>query len=520
MHGPGREMLAAVLMLAATIVYLWGDELLGGARGALDRGRAQAGAERRRAAQVLGGRPGRAGGRRGLPGLAGAVRRLPGTLRGLRGLRGGMRGPRPGTTPGSRIRPGSRPAGRIIRAAVAGGLIGARRAARAARAAAIRRPGTQGRPGRARTRPVQSAVCDGCGGTFNRDALVRTPVQVPGGGVQWWQLCVLCRRRLAVTPPDGDPQPGLMPPAPVPALAGGEPQPGVGPGGGQPGLAAPARVPGLAGGEPQPGVGPGGGQPGLVAPARVPGLAGGEPQPGVGPGGGQPGLVAPAPVPGLAGASRQLPRWLVGLARHVARYRPGVLAGGGRPGRELPAGAVADPGRVLVPGGVPAADPGAVNGTGGAPAVAPPGLVPALPAGSHWDPEITAPGAGAGADMPPRRQIPSGTAAIATRGPGGGVATRHTVTHGDWMSNMGLVRRALAAIRQYQELMLAGLTSANASGSQIRDVQAWSDHLRIGLRQIEDWVDQTDSRLGPLITAVDRAGGTSEVADAGYHADY
>jgi len=122
--------------------------------------------------------------------------------------------------------------------------------------------------------------------------------------------------------------------------------------------------------------------------------------------------------------------------------------------------------------------------------------------------------------MPPRRQIPSGTAAIASRGPGGGVATRHTATHGDWLSNMNAVRGALAKIRQYQDGMLAGLTAANASASQIRDVQAWSDHLRVTLGLIGDWVDQTESRLRPLISAVDRAGGVNEVADPGYHADY
>jgi len=122
--------------------------------------------------------------------------------------------------------------------------------------------------------------------------------------------------------------------------------------------------------------------------------------------------------------------------------------------------------------------------------------------------------------MPPRRQITNGAAPLATRGPGGGVATRHTATHGDWMSNMTAVRTALANIRRFQDGMLAGLTVANASESQIRDVKAWSDHLGVTLGQMEDWVERTDSRLRPLITAVDRAGGTREVADPGYHADY
>ncbi|MGH3290161.1 MAG: hypothetical protein ACRDPD_36680 [Streptosporangiaceae bacterium] len=100
------------------------------------------------------------------------------------------------------------------------------------------------------------------------------------------------------------------------------------------------------------------------------------------------------------------------------------------------------------------------------------------------------------------------------------MATRQTATHGDWMSNMNLVRAALTNIRSWQDGMLAGLTFANASESQIRDVRAWNDHLRTSLSLIGQWVDQTENRLRPLIAAVDRAGGVREVADPGYHADY
>ncbi|MGH3188196.1 MAG: hypothetical protein ACRDOL_13180, partial [Streptosporangiaceae bacterium] len=49
-----RLIVAFVLMLAATIVKLWGIELGGAARGGWARGRAQAAAEGRRARSALG----------------------------------------------------------------------------------------------------------------------------------------------------------------------------------------------------------------------------------------------------------------------------------------------------------------------------------------------------------------------------------------------------------------------------------------------------------------------------------
>lgn len=109
---------------------------------------------------------------------------------------------------------------------------------------------------------------------------------------------------------------------------------------------------------------------------------------------------------------------------------------------------------------------------------------------------------------------------MAGRGPAGGVATGDTTTHGAWIANITRVTEVLALIRRMQEQMLAGLTAANASETQIRDVRVFSDHVTTVMRQIQAWMTETDRRIRPLVNAVDRAGGYREVADPSYHADY
>jgi hypothetical protein len=107
------------------------------------------------------------------------------------------------------------------------------------------------------------------------------------------------------------------------------------------------------------------------------------------------------------------------------------------------------------------------------------------------------------------RAIPAGTA----------VARRDTVTHGDWVRNVGQVVQALEVIGLHQQAMLSGLTSANASRSQITDVGKWSADAGSARQYIRDWLARIDSQLAPLIDAVDAAGGVDEVADSGYFTD-
>jgi hypothetical protein len=103
---------------------------------------------------------------------------------------------------------------------------------------------------------------------------------------------------------------------------------------------------------------------------------------------------------------------------------------------------------------------------------------------------------------------------------GSGVAQRDTTTHGEWVQNVSAVIAALVYITHLQDQMLAGLTTANASKSQIRDVKLWNDHVNATKKYIRDWLITIDRRLEPLIDSIEAAGGVDEVADPGYHADY
>lgn len=124
--------------------------------------------------------------------------------------------------------------------------------------------------------------------------------------------------------------------------------------------------------------------------------------------------------------------------------------------------------------------------------------------------------------MPPRPIGPARPgAALATRAAGTAAAQLTDNTdHGQWVANAEKVIAALAYIGQHQRLMVDNLTIADASTTQIRDVSAWSDNLTRRVALILAGLRRIDDRLGPLVDAVDQAGGWREVGSPGYHADY
>jgi hypothetical protein len=395
--------LSAALALAGVIVFLWGTEVAGAAPAAWNRAKAQAAAEHRRLADTAReARAGAASAGGGLRSAFSAARQAAGALR------SGMRGPRAGATPGSRVPPGSGAAGRIGRAAFTGASLGARRAARAAKAAAARRPKSRGwrrpgqgrwqRPGRARPPRVPLGVCDNCGVIVARASLKPATVQRPGGP-QKWKLCVPCRkRREAVDAP--------APGTPAPSLNSAH--------------AAADAVPG----------------------AQVP--AGALPQ-----------QSSAEPLPGTDRDS----------------LRPG-----GSDGAALPPG------------------------------------MPAAPR-----PSLTQ-----GANVMPPSPITAGrpSGAVARRAAASPAIARDSRTHGGWTANVEQVIAALIFIGQCKQAMIAALKDANASESQIRDIQAWADHLDSAQQAIRAGLLSIDRRLEPHINAIEIAGGVNEVADAGYHSDY
>jgi hypothetical protein len=123
--------------------------------------------------------------------------------------------------------------------------------------------------------------------------------------------------------------------------------------------------------------------------------------------------------------------------------------------------------------------------------------------------------------MPPRPITagrPSG--AVARRAAASPAVAQDSRTHGGWTANVGQVIKALIFIAQFKQAMIAALRTANASESQIRDIEVWADHLDSVMHAIRAGLLSIDRRLEPLINAIGAAGGVREVADAGYHSDY
>ncbi|MGH3411050.1 MAG: hypothetical protein ACRDRJ_52415 [Streptosporangiaceae bacterium] len=100
------------------------------------------------------------------------------------------------------------------------------------------------------------------------------------------------------------------------------------------------------------------------------------------------------------------------------------------------------------------------------------------------------------------------------------VTARDTITHGDWNHAAAQVSEALRRISQFQDAMVGNLTAADASRSQIDGVSAWSDRVTSAERFIREQVAELDRKYGPLLNAVEAAGGVEEVGSPGYHADY
>ena len=240
MHG-AHLIVSVVFFLAFVIVTMWGSEISAGTRGGLEHGRAQAAAERRRAASAM--RTARRRAREvratGARGVAGTRRAARAAGAGIGSVRAGMRGPRPGSAPGSAVPARSGPGRRILAAAGRGAVAGARQAGRVGRAAARGVPGIRGglgmparlrnrargtrhvparellprpaaRERTARTRPAgRVGSCDSCGKIT--PALQPSPVLGPDGVEELWLLCYTCREILAPRRPE----PGSA--APVPA---------------------------------------------------------------------------------------------------------------------------------------------------------------------------------------------------------------------------------------------------------------------------------------------------------------
>jgi hypothetical protein len=112
------------------------------------------------------------------------------------------------------------------------------------------------------------------------------------------------------------------------------------------------------------------------------------------------------------------------------------------------------------------------------------------------------------------------TAAVAVRGGTAPAVSGDGTTHGEWTRNAKAIIDALAAVKVFQDRMLADLARRDASESQIRDVGLWSDHVTAFRQMILGDLAATDARLRPYIDAIMAAGGYREVADPAYHADY
>ena len=112
------------------------------------------------------------------------------------------------------------------------------------------------------------------------------------------------------------------------------------------------------------------------------------------------------------------------------------------------------------------------------------------------------------------------TAAAAVRGTTAPAVSGGGTTHGEWTRNARAVIDALAAVKVFQDRMLADLARRDPSESQVRDIRTWSDHVTAFRQMILDDFTATDARLKPYIDAIMAAGGHREVADPAYHADY
>jgi hypothetical protein len=179
----------------------------------------------------------------------------------------------------------------------------------------------------------------------------------------------------------------------------------------------------------------------------------------------------------------------------------------------LPAGSASRPAvAVPVPESLPA--PGSIPVPGTAP------RVPAM-AGAP----ATAIASPTGRAVMPARPAAIGytrPGAVAVRGGTAPAIGGDGTTHGGWTRNAWAIINALAAVKVFQDRMLADLNGpkVNGSESQIRDIRVWSDHVTAHRAVVLDGLLATDARLKPYIDAVMAAGGHREVADAAYHADY
>jgi hypothetical protein len=104
--------------------------------------------------------------------------------------------------------------------------------------------------------------------------------------------------------------------------------------------------------------------------------------------------------------------------------------------------------------------------------------------------------------------------------PGTGVDVRDTTNHGEWITHAMQVVGALEYVKRCQQSMTSSLTAADASESQIRDIERWvGEVIRVSLSILKA-VTGVDVRLDEYIRAIERAGGPSEVGSPGYHSDY
>jgi hypothetical protein len=126
--------------------------------------------------------------------------------------------------------------------------------------------------------------------------------------------------------------------------------------------------------------------------------------------------------------------------------------------------------------------------------------------------------------MPPRPAIsysrPTAGTAVAVRGGSAPAISGDGTTHREWTRNAKAIIDALAAVKVFQDRMLADLARRDASESQMKAVKVWSDHVTNFRQMVLADLLATDARLKPYIDAITDAGGPSEVGDSAYHADY
>ena len=110
----------------------------------------------------------------------------------------------------------------------------------------------------------------------------------------------------------------------------------------------------------------------------------------------------------------------------------------------------------------------------------------------------------------PRKHIPARSART-TRGTGG-----ESYTHGQWNRAVTDVEQHLADLPAALEMMLHRLTTAEAGRSQVNGVIALGDEIVVFMKQVNEMLTEVNRMEGPVLRAVEAAGGPDEIAGIPY----